>query len=300
VHKLLVNPHRAAAKRTIQTMNSTEPILQSNAPIRIRSLASGSSGNAYLVESGDDLVLIDCGIGIRQIQAALHAWGKTLRDLSAIVISHEHSDHVRSLASFLRQRTPIYATGGTSDALGLSSSCLSTIRYTESFDIGCMAITPIATSHDAAEPCGLLIEASERTIGLITDLGTVTDEIGTFASRCELLILESNHDREMLRSGPYPAHLKKRVAGNFGHLSNDQAGGFLAEIATATSGPSEIWLAHLSATNNTPTVARAAIQDRFRKAGVSPAITVLPRGAPGPIWDGANVRAKQLALISDF
>jgi phosphoribosyl 1,2-cyclic phosphodiesterase len=280
-------------------MNVTDPNLQLNAPMRIRSLASGSSGNAYLLESGDDLLLIDCGIGIRQIQSALHAWGKKIRDLGAVVISHEHSDHVRSLASFLRYRTPIYTTLGTANALGLGSDRFTTIRYTETVEIGCLSITPIATSHDAAEPCGLLIEAAERTVGLITDLGTVTDEIGSYASRCELLILESNHDREMLRCGPYPTHLKRRVAGNFGHLSNDQAGGFLAEIATATSGPSEIWLAHLSATNNTPTVARTAIEDRFRRSGVSPAVTVLPRGVPGPLWDGANVRARQLALISD-
>jgi phosphoribosyl 1,2-cyclic phosphodiesterase len=281
-------------------MNSTDPTTQPATPIRVRSLASGSSGNAYILESGNDLLLVDCGIGIRQIQSALLAWGKSIRDLTGLVISHEHSDHVRALASFLRQHTQIYATRGTANALGLSRERFSQMRYEEQFEIGCISVTPIATSHDAAEPCGLLIETAERTIGLITDLGTVTDEIGTYASRCELLILESNHDREMLRMGPYPAYLKRRVAGNFGHLSNDQAGGFLTEIATATSGPSEIWLAHLSATNNTPAVAKTAIQDRFRKSGVSPVVTVLPRSVSGPVWDGANVRAKQLSLISDF
>ena len=90
-------------------------------PVRIRSLASGSSGNAYLLESGDDLILVDCGIGIRQIQSALQSWGKSIRDLTGLVISHEHSDHVRALAAFLRQRTQIYSTRGTADALGLGS-----------------------------------------------------------------------------------------------------------------------------------------------------------------------------------
>ena len=176
---------------------------------------------------------------------------------------------MRALASFLRQRTQIYSTRGTADALGLSSDRFSRLRYEEQFEIGCMSVTPIATSHDAAEPCGLLIETAERTIGLITDLGTSTDEIGTYASRCELLILESNHDREMLRMGPYPAHLKRRVAGNFGHLSNDQAGGFLTEIATATSGPSEFG----SPISPRPTTPRPSPEPRSRIASASQAVS---------------------------
>jgi phosphoribosyl 1,2-cyclic phosphodiesterase len=281
-------------------MNPTDSTTEPAPSIRIRSLASGSSGNAYLLEAGDDLILIDCGIGVRQIQAALASWGKSIRDISAIVISHEHSDHVRSLPSFLRHQTPILTTRGTANALGIVHDRFAPIRYAEPVTVGSVSITPIETSHDAAEPCGLLIETSARTIGLITDLGTVTDGIGDHACRCDLLILESNHDREMLRNGPYPAYLKRRVAGNHGHLSNDQAGGFLSEVATDCSGPTEIWLAHLSATNNTPAVAKTAILDRFRRTGASPVVTVLPRGVPGPIWNGANVRARQLQLLADI
>jgi phosphoribosyl 1,2-cyclic phosphodiesterase len=281
-------------------MNSTDLSNASTTSIRIRSLASGSSGNAYLLESGDDLILIDCGIGVRQIQTALANWGKTIRDISALVISHEHSDHVRALSSFLRHRTPVLTTRGTANALGLGHDRFTPLLYAETVSVGSVTVTPIETSHDAAEPCGVLIECGERTIGLITDLGTVTDAIGHHACRCDLLILESNHDREMLRTGPYPAYLKRRVAGNLGHLSNDQAGGFLAEIATDCSGPTEIWLAHLSATNNTPTVAKTAILDRFKRTGARPDVTVLPRGGPGPVWNGANVRARQLQLLADI
>jgi phosphoribosyl 1,2-cyclic phosphodiesterase len=280
-------------------MTSTDSATLANCPIRIQSLASGSSGNAYLLESGDDLLLFDCGIGIREIQRALTARAKTVADLTGLIISHEHSDHVRSLASFLRIRTQIFATRGTSNALGLSPDRVTTLRYAESTVLSTLSITPIRTSHDAAEPCGMLIESSNRTIGLVTDLGTVSDDIGIYASRCDLLILEANHDREMLRLGPYPTHLKRRVAGNLGHLSNDQAAGFLAEITTSSSGPTEVWLAHLSGTNNTPVVAKATITARVGRDGAGPVVSVLPRGAPGPIWNGANSRARQLYLLAD-
>lgn len=267
--------------------------------LRIQSLASGSSGNAFLLESGDDLLLFDCGIGVREIQRALRAWGKTVLDLTGLVITHEHSDHVRALASFIRVGTPIYATAGTARALGLTLTQVSALRYGEQTAFVSLAITPVRTSHDAAEPCGLVIETARRTIGLVTDLGAPSEEIGTYASRCDLLILESNHDREMLRSGPYPAHLKRRVSGDFGHLSNEQASEFLVTIVSSSSGPSDIWLAHLSGTNNTPAVAKATITARIQRGGKGPSVTVLPRGKPGPTWTGDSVRPRQLQLLTD-
>lgn len=278
-------------------MNSTSSSSHSSTPFRFQSLASGSSGNAYILEVGDDLLLIDCGIGIRLIQAGLMRWGKSIADVSALVITHEHSDHVRALASFLRYQTRIYATCGTAGALGLSRDRFQPLRYTQPVALTGISITPIRTSHDAAEPCGMMIEAGDRTIGLVTDLGTTSDDIAACARRCDLLILESNHDREMLRSGPYPAYLKRRVASDVGHLSNDQAGGFLSEVSTVASGPSEVWLAHLSGTNNTPAVAKSSVVARLKQSTATPLVNVLPRGVPGPVWNGANIRARQLQLM---
>lgn len=269
------------------------------ASLRFQSLASGSSGNAYILESAGARILFDCGIGIRQIQAGLQGWGLDLGHLTGIVLSHEHSDHVRSLDAVLRRRLPIFATRGTAAALGLSTTTVQTLSYGEICDIGDISIVPVRISHDAAEPCGLLIRAPGCTIGLFTDMGIVTDEIQLVAATCDLLIFESNHDREMLRIGPYPQHLKRRVAGSLGHLSNDQAGAVLREIATGTAGPSDVWLAHLSGTNNTPRVAFDSVAARFAGAPATPRLAVLPRGSAGPVWDGTAIRPRQINLIPD-
>ncbi len=282
----------------MQTM-SPEPPQATPPQLRLQSLASGSSGNAYLLQSGASLILIDCGIGIRQIQAGLLAWGADLTDLSAVVITHEHSDHVRALEPILRRGITIRATNGTAQALGLSEARVSQIQYFNACAIGDISLTPIPTSHDAAEPCGLLISTPTTTIGLFTDMGVINDGIADIAQTCDLLILESNHDVEMLRKGPYPHFLKQRVSGKFGHLSNDQAGGFLREVSTGTDGPREVWLAHLSGTNNTPNVAYSSVAARYQSKAAAPEITVLPRGVPGPIWNGITNRARQLHLLPD-
>jgi phosphoribosyl 1,2-cyclic phosphodiesterase len=281
-------------------MESTEIAAPTDTTLRIRSLASGSSGNAYLVEAGDQLLLVDCGIGIRQIHGALSAWDRTISELTGLIISHEHTDHVRALPSFSGLRTHFFATRGTSEALGLPGNRTTRLAYRTPTELGSLVVTAVQTSHDAAEPCGLLIESSFGVIGLITDLGSVNDEICGVAAGCDLLILESNHDRDMLRSGPYPAHLKRRVASNVGHLSNDQASGLLFEVASDANGPSEVWLAHLSATNNTPGAAKTAVQGRFARGGNSPVVNVLPRGVPGPTWDSTRRRARQIQLVLEI
>jgi phosphoribosyl 1,2-cyclic phosphodiesterase len=281
-------------------MDSTAIAAPADKPLRIRSLASGSSGNAYLVEAGDQLLLLDCGVGIRQIQSALALWGRSASELTGVIISHEHSDHVRALPSFSGLRTQFFATRGTSAALGLVSGRTTALAYQTPLQFGSLTITPIQTSHDAAEPCGLLVESESGVIGLVTDLGTINDEICAVAAKCDLLILESNHDRDMLRSGPYPAHLKRRVASDVGHLSNDQASGLLYEVSSDSSGPSEVWLAHLSATNNTPSAAKAAVQGRFAQSQIAPTISVLPRGGPGPTWDSTRRRLRQIQLVLEF
>jgi phosphoribosyl 1,2-cyclic phosphodiesterase len=284
-------------KRTIATMETGIPALPS--PLRFQSLASGSSGNAYLLQSGPDTILIDCGVGIRQITAVCNDWGANDRNLSAVVITHEHGDHVRSLDAVKRRGGPIHATSGTANALGLADSRYTRLRHLEPLTIGSIEVIPVPVSHDAAEPAGVLLVIGKVTIGVITDTGEVTDTIAELAARCDLLVLESNHDREMLRLGPYPSYLKTRVGGRHGHLSNDQAAGMISEVVTESSGPAEVWLGHLSATNNTPTVALSTTNLRLQKVRQSVPVRVLPRGSAGPLWTGPRVRTRQLELMVD-
>jgi phosphoribosyl 1,2-cyclic phosphodiesterase len=221
-------------------------------------------------------------------------------DLSGVLITHEHSDHVRALAPILRRGTPVYATHGTADALGLPHDRYSKIAWSRTVTVGSLEVTPIQTSHDAAEPCGLMIETGGVTIALITDLGVTTRATAGFAAEADLLIIESNHCHQMLRSGPYPAHLKRRVASNLGHLSNEQCAELVCSVSTRERGPSHVWLAHLSATNNTARLASEVTVRQLASCGAEATVAVLPRGRPGPLWTGAMARARQLRMAMDL
>ena len=282
-------------------MEITSPaLLPEREPVRVQSLASGSSGNAYLIQSGSSTVLIDCGIGIRELQRFLASWEITADELAGVLITHEHGDHVRSLDQLLRRGAPVYTTHGTADALGLAHDRYVRIWWSQPFTVGSLDVTPIQTSHDAAEPCGLMIQTSGIGIAVITDLGETTPATAEFASHADLLILESNHCHHMLRSGPYPAHLKRRVASNVGHLSNDQCAELVCGVSTRDTGPSHVWLAHLSATNNSARVASEATERQLMSCGAQPIVSVLPRGRPGPLWTGDAARARQLRMSIDI
>jgi phosphoribosyl 1,2-cyclic phosphodiesterase len=244
--------------------------------------------------------MIDCGISIRELQRSLATWELTPADLSGVLITHEHNDHVRSLEQILRRGTPVFATHGTADALGLPHDRYTKIAWSRTVTIGSLGVTPIQTSHDAAEPCGLMIETGGVTIALLTDLGVTTSATAESAAEADLLIIESNHCHHMLRSGPYPAHLKRRVASNLGHLSNDQCAELVCTVSTKEKGPSHIWLAHLSATNNTARLASEVTVRQLAACGVQASVSVLPRGKPGPLWTGDSARARQLRMAMDL
>jgi phosphoribosyl 1,2-cyclic phosphodiesterase len=220
--------------------------------------------------------------------------------LSGVLITHEHSDHVRSLGQILRHGTPVYATHGTADALGLPHDRYNKIAWSQTVTVGSLEVTPIQTSHDAAEPCGLMIETSGVNIALITDLGVTTRATAEYAAAADLLIIESNHCHQMLQSGPYPPHLKRRVASNVGHLSNDQCAELVCSASSRDKGPSQIWLAHLSATNNTARTASEVTVRQLATCGVYASVGVLPRGRPGPLWTGDSARARQLRMAMDL
>ena len=265
-------------------------------------LASGSSGNAALVSCGDTHVLLDAGVSARRITSGLAELGVAPGDLSAVLVTHGHSDHVAGLRVLAKKlAAPICATGETCRALERAGVCgegaglLSPREAGRGFPVGALWVEPFSTPHDAPGSVGYSIAAGDFRMVLCTDLGHVTREVERAVRGCDLLVCETNHDEDWLRSGPYPYHLKARILGDFGHLSNE-AGAQLAAMAVR-SGTRAVVLAHLSAENNTPARAHQAVCRRLREMGCDPerdvAIAVAPRSQPGRTWRlarGADVR----------
>lgn len=234
--------------------------------LRICCLGSGSSGNALVVEARDGLfhsrVLVDNGFTVRQLARRLERAGLSLRDIDAIVVTHEHSDHACGVASFAcKARIPVYCSHGTaiSAALEHHGIRLRLISTGVRIEIGPLAIDPFAVPHDAFEPLQFVFTDGDRRAGLLTDAGECSEIIVRALSRVHALLLECNHDEEMLHSGPYPYFLKTRIGSAFGHLSNDQAARLLRKLDRRHL--SWIAAAHLSRSNNTPALARRALCD---------------------------------------
>ena len=246
----------------------------------VHTLASGSSGNALLLSCGTTHLLVDAGISCRRITTALREIGVAPEALTAILITHTHADHISGLQVLLKKTTcPVRAFGRTCRELeyrltGITDRLLpmeAAIRYT----LGSCTVTAFPTSHDAPGSCGYRFDTADGSVGLMTDTGFVTEEAANVLPGVDLAILESNHDVECLRSGPYPYYLKQRILGAEGHLCNEDAA--LFAVTLAKSGASEIVLAHLSKENNTPAMARNAVERALSTAGLDPALTVAPR-----------------------
>jgi len=222
-------------------------------------LASGSKGNSVFVESHYARILVDVGLSARQIETRLKMLQIDPASIDAIVLTHAHNDHVRGAGVFARRfGVPIYAHPQTLDDIThLFSGKESLHPWNESFQIKDMIFEPFALSHDCFPTVGYLIQTDNKRLALCTDLGMVTEEVRQYLPRANAIILESNHDPEMLLNGPYPWHLKERIASRLGHLSNQEAGELLQDIAHA--GLSKIILGHLSDENNTPEIARETV-----------------------------------------
>lgn len=229
--------------------------------MRFASLGSGSKGNALLVESGDTRLLLDCGFGLAEITVRLARLGLDASCLDAIIVTHEHGDHgggVAMLAS--RFEVAVYLTRGTLSALGADGRSIPRAvlidPYT-AFAVDGIEVRPFPVPHDAREPVQFVLTDGAARLGVLTDTGQPTPHIAQSLSGVDALVLECNHDLDMLMGGPYPAHLKNRIAGRHGHLSNAAS----AELVQAMdcSRLQHLVAAHLSQTNNTPELARAAI-----------------------------------------
>ena len=232
--------------------------------IRFKSLGSGSSGNATVIQarSGTQLVhlLIDCGLGIREVDKRLGMAGMTADMVDAIFVTHEHGDHIGSAVQLaLRERIPVWMSAGTYDAIGRPDLCglLRIACDCIDIDLGAMQVRPFTVPHDAREPLQLAVGDGAVRMGVLTDLGHVTTHVLEQLAGCASLLLECNHDEAMLATGSYPPFLKRRVGGGWGHLANSAAGS--AANALLPTGLKQVVAAHLSEQNNRPELAREAL-----------------------------------------
>ncbi|MCC6472393.1 MAG: MBL fold metallo-hydrolase [Burkholderiales bacterium] len=231
--------------------------------MRFASLGSGSEGNALVVEAGATRVMLDCGFSLRDTESRLARAGLDPGQISALCLTHEHDDHASGAFVFARRhRIPVWLTSGTlagvRAATGGADAGVRTqaILAEQRFEIGDLEVLPYTVPHDAREPVQFVFSDGGARLGVLTDTGRSTAHIEAVLSGCAALVLEANHDRQMLEQGPYPPRLKSRIAGGFGHLDNAAAGALLCTLERRRL--RHVVAAHLSQTNNTPAHAAAA------------------------------------------
>ena len=265
-----------------------------------KSFSSGSCGNSYYLGNGEDGVLIDAGVSPRRVKHALQSDGFSLDSFSAVLITHNHLDHIRGLGSFCkRYQKTVYATATLHDALARHTftrdhigPCRALLAEEGETQVGPYSVHWFEVPHDATQTVGYRIRTPEGTLVLVTDAGKMTDEAIACAREAEFVVMESNYDVDMLMGGPYPYDLKMRICQGYGHLSNDEAAAALERYVHP--GLKYVFLCHLSQHNNTPQLAREAseaVLDAFLAGGAcgdgafpDPILRVLPRQTPSPLF----------------
>ncbi|NLJ71954.1 MAG: MBL fold metallo-hydrolase [Syntrophomonadaceae bacterium] len=236
--------------------------------MQVHILASGSSGNAIFFQMGSTKVLIDAGISAKRIELGLASVGVRAEELDAILITHEHSDHVKGIDVLVRRhQIPVFARPKTWEQIScqekLPSAC---VKYLEDdLELNNLYIKPFPISHDAVDPVGFTLFSGNFKGVVATDLGLVDEAVSDALEMADIAILEANHDVQMLRNGAYPTFLKERILGNRGHLSNIEAGKLLANIKKKPN--MQVFLAHLSRENNLPSLAYNTVTDILTQAG---------------------------------
>lgn len=254
---------------------------QRNHFMEIISVGSSSSGNSYIILTDESTIILDVGLPARKIMAALDEAGRSPEDVSAVLITHEHTDHVKSVRAVGRKciNAVFYASLGTVENTKnfeyIDKDRIGIVSAGNSFSLGDAEIVSFKLSHDAAEPLGFTVASGGTKLAVVTDCGTVTDEIYDAVCDADILVFESNHDENMLMYGAYPYPLKVRIKSDYGHLSNESAGNALAALIKRRksvnrekeTGPLRIVLAHLSFNNNAPFFARRTVEGALSEAG---------------------------------
>jgi phosphoribosyl 1,2-cyclic phosphodiesterase len=268
--------------------------------LRIHALASGSSGNAMLVQAGETNLLIDAGLPLRQLASHLAKRGVRATDLDAILLTHENSDHSASVGALARRSAaPILANAATlaayaeRDALPFPTSELPTGGER---GVGCIGVRSFAVPHDAAEPVGYVLEVGNLKIAYAVDVGSVTPAVREALRGANLVVIEANHDLDWLWRGPYTPDMKARVASPTGHLSNADCADLLA-ARLEDDGPCCIWLAHLSRVNNSPSLAKRSVSESVgRQTHTAFWLEIALRDHPSLFWR-SGLRAVQPSLL---
>ena len=257
--------------------------------LRVCVLGSGSKGNSTLVATANTRVLVDAGLSRRETFARLAAVGERTDGFDAILISHEHSDHINGLRLLaIEWKAPIYITRSTHQVISWDPKLSAFELFTsgERFVVGDLEVTSFSVSHDAIDPVAFTLECDGIKIGVVTDLGYVHEVVKQRVKGCHCLIFESNHDLDMLKVGPYPWQVKQRVMSRQGHLSNLAAAGFLAEDFDGAA--QVLVLAHLSETNNHPEIARLtaaqALEQRICGGSEHTSLHVASQTAPTQVF----------------
>jgi phosphoribosyl 1,2-cyclic phosphodiesterase len=250
--------------------------------MKICLLASGSKGNSLLVESGGTRLLIDAGLSARDLCRRLDKIGVAADSLTALLVTHEHSDHVRGLGPLVRKfKLPVYLQTDLAGQLPDVGhvQCVREFAAGEEFVIDELTVRPFAVTHDSLAPVGFTLAGDQGKIGIATDLGVATRLVADCLQGCRALVIETNHDEELLRDGPYPWPLKQRVRSSHGHLSNKAGSSLLNGLLWP--GLETVFLGHLSETNNTPELALAAVNQVLAEQNVcAPRVLVGQQHAP--------------------
>jgi len=250
-------------------------------------LASGSSGNAALLATGRTRILVDAGLSRRELGKRLEAAGESIETLDAILITHEHTDHVAGLAVMARSkkiRASIYMTWRTAPVIdwGNAKPRLETFQAGAAFQVGDIEVQSFSIPHDAVDPVGFTLESQGVRIGIATDLGYIPESIKYHLRRTDLLLLEANHDLDMLKVGPYPWSVKQRVMSRVGHLSNLGMSDYLSQDFDSTT--SNLVLGHLSEQNNHPEIVRMIASQALEERGLPARLSIATQHTPSEIF----------------
>lgn len=240
--------------------------------INLYPLYSSSSGNMYLIESEKATILIDIGVTYKKVKDALNHFGKEPSNIDAIFITHEHSDHIKGLNLFIKNNPtiPVYASFGTCEYIKntLSSNGIANhnvVTLSNEVIVKDIIVNYFNTSHDAIDPVGYRVSSDGKSITIATDLGVMTNNVFSYLKDCSFPVIETNYDKEMLLAGKYPFETKRRIAGPFGHLSNDDSGQVILKLAKC--GTRNFLLSHMSENNNVPELAKETICSTLSLAG---------------------------------